>query len=54
MQGHRDVALDRLRQAAETGISGVDPHQDPDLASLRGDPEFEELVARIQRNGVQD
>jgi Tetratricopeptide repeat len=46
-QGERDAALAGLRDALAHGLPGRIAHglaADPDLASLRGDPGFEQLV----------
>jgi non-specific serine/threonine protein kinase/serine/threonine-protein kinase len=48
--GRRDEAIQSLRQAMERGFRRhVGVTHDPDFDSLRGDPEFEELVAEIKR-----
>ena len=53
--GKRDRALAYLRDAVENG--GVPPRMldhmrtDPDLNTLRGDPEFEELASRLRQLG---
>ena len=51
LSGDRPQALDSLRQAVEGGFRDADAMaNDPDLASLRGDPEFEAIVAAARRN----
>jgi serine/threonine-protein kinase len=52
LQGRRQEALRHLRDAVERGFI---PHpeqmeKDPDLASLLGDPEFQQLVAAAREN----
>jgi serine/threonine protein kinase/tetratricopeptide (TPR) repeat protein len=51
LAGNRDEALAAFRQALDTGWSWAGVEEDPDLDSLRGDPEFEamqdELKARL-------
>lgn len=49
LQGDRDDALRWLRAAHEAGMPGpVLIRQDPVLAELRGDPEFQEIVDRLE------
>jgi non-specific serine/threonine protein kinase/serine/threonine-protein kinase len=48
LQGRRSEALDLLRQAVDDGWDEADwAREDPDLASLQGDPEFEAILAEI-------
>jgi tetratricopeptide (TPR) repeat protein len=50
LHGERARALDWLRKAVEHGCRDADGiATDNDLRSLRGDPEFEALVARARR-----
>jgi serine/threonine protein kinase/Tfp pilus assembly protein PilF len=49
LQGQRDEALDHLRGAVGHGFSSLWVTQDPDLASLHGDPEFEAIVEELER-----
>ncbi|MFQ5701980.1 MAG: protein kinase [Acidobacteriota bacterium] len=49
LAGHRAEALGSLRQARRLGFASTMIAGDPDLASLRGDPEFETIVADIER-----
>ncbi|MBW7909397.1 MAG: hypothetical protein H3C50_10890 [Kiritimatiellae bacterium] len=47
--GDRTAALTALKRAVETGFGNGDlMKKDADLASLRGDPEFQELLARVE------
>jgi serine/threonine-protein kinase len=51
LQGKRAEALRHLRDAVEHGFANAaHMEQDPDLASLQGDPEFQELVAAAREN----
>jgi len=51
VQGRRTQALRHLRDAVEHGYSGVDwMSKDPNLAPLRGDPEFQKIVAAAKEN----
>jgi len=47
--GERDRALDLLREALDHGFAGEIIFEDPDLARLRGDSEFEALVSEVGR-----
>jgi hypothetical protein len=48
--GHRDVALDYLRQSIENGFSNLDAAaSDPDLKSLQDDPRFDALLAKARQ-----
>ena len=47
--GDREKALQYLRQAIDLGLIGELVVHDPDLASLRGDPEFEAIVAEVKK-----
>jgi tetratricopeptide (TPR) repeat protein len=47
-QGQKDAALEWLGKAADAGFEGADSlASDPDLASIRDDPRFKALAARI-------
>ena len=46
--GARGAALDYLQRTVEAGYSSLWLTRDPDLESLHGDPEFEEIAARIE------
>jgi non-specific serine/threonine protein kinase/serine/threonine-protein kinase len=48
LSGDRDSAIAELREAVECGLSRPELLDDPDLDSLRGDPEFEALVERVR------
>jgi len=51
LTGDRREALDRLGQLIESGYSDAEsPSTDTDLASVRGDPEFDRFVAAEKRN----
>jgi putative intracellular protease/amidase len=46
-KGNAARALDHLRQAAEAGMPGLDyARHDPDLAPIRADPRFEQILSR--------
>jgi tetratricopeptide (TPR) repeat protein/TolB-like protein/predicted Ser/Thr protein kinase len=47
--GDRERALDYLRRSIDIGWAIAWLAEDPDLASLHGDPEFEAIVAEIRR-----
>ena len=47
LEGDRETALERLRQAAAAGWARARIFDNPDLHSLRGDPRFEALVAEV-------
>ncbi|MFQ5671381.1 MAG: protein kinase [Acidobacteriota bacterium] len=49
LAGHRAQALEFLRQARRLGFASTLIARDPDLASLHGDPEFEAMVADIEK-----
>jgi dienelactone hydrolase len=51
LMGEPDLALQLLEEAFEAGYwyGEADLRQDPDLAALRGRPEFERLIARAGR-----
>ena len=47
--GHREEAIDYLRQAIDQGLGGADAAAaDPDLKSLHGDPRFEALLSNAR------
>jgi non-specific serine/threonine protein kinase/serine/threonine-protein kinase len=50
--GERNEAMDKLRQAIDRGFSWGGIANDPDMDSLRGDPEFEVIVDQIERRGA--
>lgn len=41
-----------LRQALEYGLDGGEIAEEADLTSLRGDPEFESIVADVSKRNV--
>jgi tetratricopeptide (TPR) repeat protein/tRNA A-37 threonylcarbamoyl transferase component Bud32 len=49
LQGRRQEALDLLQQASERGFAHKVIVDDPDLASLHSDHEFEKIVADVTR-----
>jgi hypothetical protein len=50
-QNHRAQAFAWLTQAADHGLKDADHvANDADLISLRGDPAFDALVARVREN----
>jgi tetratricopeptide (TPR) repeat protein len=49
LEGDRDRALALIRQALDTGWAWSGVLSDPDLDSLRGDPEFEALMDEVRR-----
>jgi tetratricopeptide (TPR) repeat protein len=49
LQGDRESSLELFRQAIETGWTWSGVFDDPDLGSLRGDPEFEAMVEEFRR-----
>jgi len=49
IEGNRSKALANLKLALDTGWSWRGVETDTDLDSLRGDPEFEAMMAEIQR-----
>jgi tetratricopeptide (TPR) repeat protein len=51
LQGKRQEALGYLRAAVEHGFADVDTFgRDPDLASLKNDPEFQRIVGTATKN----
>jgi non-specific serine/threonine protein kinase/serine/threonine-protein kinase len=48
-EGKPEQALELLREALDCGYDRDAILEDPDFASLRGTPEFEEIVAEVQR-----
>jgi serine/threonine protein kinase/tetratricopeptide (TPR) repeat protein len=48
VEGRREEALNLLREAVDSGFDGRAIFDDPDLTSLRGDPEFESLVDQVR------
>ena len=52
LEGRRDEALARLGEALATGWSWPGMFKDPDLDSLRGDPEFEALLDQARANAA--
>ena len=48
LQGDRKGALALLRQSLDRGFASKAIFDDPDVASLRGEPEFEEVVAEVR------
>jgi serine/threonine protein kinase/tetratricopeptide (TPR) repeat protein len=53
LAGHPDEALEHLRQAVEAGYQDADGmSKDEDLKSLRGKPEFRELVAQARQHAA--
>jgi hypothetical protein len=52
LAGDRQQALGYLREAVEHGFSDAKAMlDDPDLKSLRGDPELEKVIAVVRANG---
>jgi len=49
LSGQRKRALALLSDALELGPVGTAPNQDPDLATLHGDPEFIAILAEAER-----
>jgi tetratricopeptide (TPR) repeat protein len=49
LDGHTDRALEELHRSLDAGFSNPIIFDDPDLASLRGTTEFEEMVAEVRR-----
>lgn len=47
LAGDRTAAIDGLRRALELGFADALITMDPDLATLRGDPEFEAIVEAV-------
>ena len=47
--GHNDLALVELRRSLDAGFSNPFIFDDPDLAGLRGNPEFEDMVDEVRR-----
>lgn len=53
-RGENSQAIDDLRRAVERGYLGADYlAKDPDLALLRKEPEFEELIERVRLQETQ-
>jgi tetratricopeptide (TPR) repeat protein len=51
LQGRRDEAFQHLRDAVARGYSNATAlREDTDLASMRGDPEFDKIVASAEKN----
>jgi hypothetical protein len=48
LEGNEETALERLREAIDTGWATTRILDDPDLDSLRGDPRFEAVVADVK------
>jgi tetratricopeptide (TPR) repeat protein len=48
LSGSRSAALEDLRRSVELGFADVLIQTDPDLESLRGDPDFESILAEIE------
>ena len=48
VDGHRDRALRELRESLDAGFENPVIFDDPDLASLRGDPQFEAMVSEVR------
>jgi serine/threonine protein kinase/tetratricopeptide (TPR) repeat protein len=49
LQGDRQKALNYLREAVDGGFDNPVIAEDPDLAPLHGDPEYENLVHRVKQ-----
>ncbi|MCW8984275.1 MAG: tetratricopeptide repeat protein, partial [Thermoanaerobaculales bacterium] len=49
LEGFRDRALETLQMSLDAGFANPLVFDDPDLDTLRGDPEFEEMVREIER-----
>ncbi len=49
LEGERDRALDLLREALDRGFATAIIFDDPDLAGLRGSPEFDAILAQMRR-----
>ncbi len=45
--GEKKEALQLLRRSIDLGYAGAYVLRDPDLDSLRGDPEFEAMIAEV-------
>ena len=52
--GDRDEAMSRLREAVDRGFRWGGIVDDPDLDSLRGDPEFEAIVREVERRVARE
>jgi hypothetical protein len=55
VRGNRDEAIAILRDALDNGLRQPNMwiREDPDLASLHGDPEFEVIVEELSRRNEE-
>lgn len=54
-EGEKENALPVLRKSVERGLSNIETfRRDPDLDPLRGIPEFEDLVKKMEAQAVKD
>lgn len=54
LRGKKTEALDWLAKAAEKGFSGADHMaEDTDMDSLRNEPRYKEIVAKIEKNATE-
>jgi serine/threonine protein kinase/Tfp pilus assembly protein PilF len=53
LEGDRDKSLELLHQAVDSDFRSPIIFSDPDLDTLRGDPEFEALVEAVRRRGEE-